>query len=148
MLHQAMEHVFNRCPSQYIIHTSSAVTEITHSLFPLCVPATNWHRVPIRTIKMFLYVFGVMLFQGWEKVRLVPAFRIIQKVMINKIYFFSVEICKIFCHSDVAQKRTLNFLYRFIKIIIPFCLTEMSKASVSATYLPKIIKTLKKDILR
>ena len=140
-----MEHVFNRCPSQYIILTSSAVSEFTHSLFPLCMPATNWHRVPIRTIKRFLYVFGVMLCLRGERKR-GWYFQIMQKVNIIKTDFFSEEKCRIFCHSDVAQKRTLTFQCRFIKILIPFCLTEISKATVSATYLPKIIKSLKKDI--
>lgn len=87
MLHQTMEHVFNRCPSQYIIHTSSAVSKFTHSPFPLCMPATDWHGVPIRTIKRFLYVLGVMLCRrgertgGWY-------FQIMQKVNIINIYAF------------------------------------------------------------
>jgi hypothetical protein len=54
---------------------------------------------------------------------------------------------KNFCRSDVAQKRTLTFQFRFIKILISYCLTELSKATVSATHLQKIIKALKKDIL-
>jgi hypothetical protein len=61
MLHQAMEHVFNRCPSQYIIHTSSAVPKFTDSPFPLCIPAADWHTVPMLNIKMLIYVFGVVL---------------------------------------------------------------------------------------
>jgi len=146
MLHQAMEHVFNRCPAQYIIHTSSAVSKFTHSLFPLCMPATNWHRVPIRTIKRFFYVFGVMLCLRGER-KWGWYFESCKRSTLLKFTIFSEERCKHFCHSDVAQKRTLTFQCRFIKILITFGLNEMSQATVSATYFPKFIKALKKDIL-
>lgn len=33
MLHQDMEHIFNRYPAQYITHTSSAVSESVPALY-------------------------------------------------------------------------------------------------------------------
>jgi hypothetical protein len=58
--------------------------------------------------------------------------------------------------SEKGVKLSASLMWRKTYLDVPkwiykhfnsfFCLTEMSKATISATYLPKIITALKKDI--